>query len=140
MYIETMLLTKESDVYSFGVVLFEVLCSRLCVDYTYDDYRRSLPVLVNKCYHEQSLDTIVDINLRNQMEQNSYDMFVSLAYQCLERDQKKLPSMGSVVSKLQTALEYQVQSDVLAKNVNVASSSRPSSTSDDIPKTSTLSL
>ncbi|KAI3477243.1 hypothetical protein L1887_61084 [Cichorium endivia] len=132
-YLESMVLKKESDVYSFGVVLFEVLCSRLCADHTYKDIRRSLPKLVNKCNKEQTLDTIINVNLRNQMEQNSYDTFVSLAYQCLERDQTKRPSMESVVRRLQTALQYQEGTHVLPEKVNLASSSRVSSTSDDIP-------
>jgi serine/threonine protein kinase len=34
MYLRMGFLTKESDVYSFGVVLFEVLCGRLCFDYS----------------------------------------------------------------------------------------------------------
>lgn len=108
MYIETMLLTKESDVYSFGVVLFEVLCSRPCVDYSFSDLRRSLPLLVKKCYQELTLHTIIDANLSQQIEQNSLDTFVELAYQCLEKDRTKRPSMDLVVSKLQTALKYQV--------------------------------
>ncbi|KAL4570978.1 hypothetical protein LXL04_017727 [Taraxacum kok-saghyz] len=117
-YIDTMILTKESDVYSFGVVLFEVLCSRLCVDYTYHDVRRSLPKLVIKCYKEQTLDTIIDVNLRRQIKQDSYDTFVSTAYQCLERDHMKRPSMDSVVTNLQTALRYQEESDQLTISVN----------------------
>nr|XP_043627866.1 probable receptor-like protein kinase At5g59700 [Erigeron canadensis] len=34
LFMTTYTLTKESDVYSFGVVLFEVLCRRLCYEYS----------------------------------------------------------------------------------------------------------
>ncbi|KAL7600338.1 hypothetical protein Lser_V15G22734 [Lactuca serriola] len=112
MYIETMLLTKESDVYSFGVVLFEVLCSRPCVDYRFNDQRRSLTILAKKCYLEQTLHTIIDVNIRQQIEQNSLDTFVRLAYQCLEKERTRRPSMDLVVSKLKTALKYQVEFEV----------------------------
>ncbi|GKD91528.1 receptor-like protein kinase HERK 1, partial [Tanacetum coccineum] len=59
LYYETGFLTKESDVYSFGVVLFEVLCGRLCVE-NYDDIRRFLAKLAQKCYEEKKLDTIIN--------------------------------------------------------------------------------
>ncbi|KAL4559830.1 hypothetical protein LXL04_031976 [Taraxacum kok-saghyz] len=107
MYVETGLLTKESDVYSFGVVLFEVLCSRLCVDFSHDDQRQSLPLLVKKCYKDKKLDTIINVDLRQQIEQNCFDTFVQLAYQCLHKDRTQRPSMELVVSKLATALQYQ---------------------------------
>ncbi|KAI3505645.1 hypothetical protein L1887_27779 [Cichorium endivia] len=107
MYMETGILTAESDVYSFGVVLFEVLCSRLSIDSSYNDQRRSLAILVKKCYKKRTLDTIINVDLRQQMEQNCFDMFAALAYQCLRRDPEKRPSMGLVVNKLATALEYQ---------------------------------
>nr|KAJ0207463.1 hypothetical protein LSAT_V11C500247970 [Lactuca sativa] len=115
MYVETGLLTKESDVYSFGVVLFEVLCSRHCVDLRYKDERRILPMLVKKCQKQQTLHTIIDVRLRQQFDQHSFDMFVSLAYQCLERDRTHRPLMPSVVSKLKTALQYQEAFEVKAQ-------------------------
>jgi len=114
-YIDTMLLTKESDVYSFGVVLFEILCSRPCVDYSFNDERRSLPMLVKKCYQEQTLETIIDIRLRHQMKRKTFETFVTLAYQCLERDRKQRPSMDSVVRRLETALEYQEIDEVIVE-------------------------
>ncbi|KAJ0716693.1 putative protein kinase RLK-Pelle-CrRLK1L-1 family [Helianthus annuus] len=108
MYAETMLLTKESDVYSFGVVLFEVLCSRPCIDYNYSDHRRVLPTLAKNYYETQQLNSIVNDNLKQQMIQASFDTFAAVAYQCLQRDRAKRPSMDVIVSKLEAALEYQV--------------------------------
>ncbi|KAL7602754.1 hypothetical protein Lser_V15G19312 [Lactuca serriola] len=123
-FLETTFYVKESDVYSFGVVLFEVLCSRLCVDYSYDDMRRSLPAFVKNSSKEKIRDTIIDVNLLQQIEENSFDTFVTLALKCLEREQKKRPSMELIVKKIETALQYQEQRNVVfANNVNLASSS-----------------
>ncbi|KAL7594281.1 hypothetical protein Lser_V15G30094 [Lactuca serriola] len=125
-FLETSFYKKESDVYSFGVVLFEVLCSRLCVDYSYDDMRRSLPAFVKNSSKEKIRDTIIDVNLLQQMEEKSFDTFVTLAYECLEREQKNRPSMELIVKKIETALEYQEQRNVPVLNiVNWASSSTP---------------
>lgn len=106
-YIEKNELTKESDVYSFGVVLFEVLCSRPCVDLSCKDVRKNLAELV-KSYHENNIDEIIDFKLKQQMEQNSRDTFVKLAYQCLEKDSSRRPPMALVVKMLASALKHQV--------------------------------
>ncbi|CAI9284513.1 unnamed protein product [Lactuca saligna] len=106
-YKDTVLLTKESDVYSLGVVLFEALCSRPCIDNSYEDARRSLPILIKKNYLEQKLDSVVDDNLRQQIGQSCFDTFVGLAYQCLESNKSRRPTTNLVVSTLKTALEYQ---------------------------------
>ncbi|CAI9284515.1 unnamed protein product [Lactuca saligna] len=100
-------LTKETDIYSFGVVLFEALCSRPCVDNSYNDEHRSLPVLIRKNYQEQKIDSVVDDNLRRQIDQNCFDTFVELAYKCLESDKSRRPSTNLVMKTLKTALEYQ---------------------------------
>ncbi|XP_023760689.1 receptor-like protein kinase HERK 1 [Lactuca sativa] len=105
-YIEKNELTKESDVYSFGVVLFEVLCSRPCVDLSCKDVRKNLAELV-KSYHENNIDEIIDFKLKQQMEQNSRDTFVKLAYQCLEKDSSRRPPMALVVKMLASALKHQ---------------------------------
>lgn len=107
-YVETMLLTKESDVYSFGVVLFEVLCSRHCVEISSDGNRQVLPILAKKYYREQKLHMIVNDNIRQQIKPACFDTFTEIAYQCLERDRKDRPSMEQIVSNLEAALEYQV--------------------------------
>ncbi|GJW15624.1 zinc finger MYM-type protein 1-like protein [Tanacetum coccineum] len=40
-FMETYTLTKESDVYSFRVVLFEVLCGKLCIEYSKEELHDS---------------------------------------------------------------------------------------------------
>ncbi|XP_023754077.1 receptor-like protein kinase HERK 1 [Lactuca sativa] len=106
-FVETMIYTKESDVYSFGVVLFEVLCSRFCIDFSCDDGRRSLIKWVKKSSKEEIRDKIIDSNLRQQMELPSFDKFVKLALQCVEREPKRRPSMDFVVRTLESALKCQ---------------------------------
>nr|XP_043611968.1 uncharacterized protein LOC122583647 [Erigeron canadensis] len=106
LYAHTGLLTKESDVYSFGVVLFEVLCGRPCVQ-NYDDTRRYLSALSRKCYEEKKLDTIIHIGLRDKISPMCVEKFSAIAYQCLELDHTKRPTMGEVVKELRCAIHYQ---------------------------------
>ncbi|CAI9290913.1 unnamed protein product [Lactuca saligna] len=105
---ETMIYTKKSDVYSFGVVLFEVLCSRMCIDFSYNDNRRSLMFLVKESSNELIRDTLLDVTLRQQMAENSFNMFVAIAQQCLETEQTQRPTMELIASKLEAALQYQL--------------------------------
>ncbi|KAJ9548319.1 hypothetical protein OSB04_020862 [Centaurea solstitialis] len=107
LYHETGYLTKESDIYSFGVVLFEVLCGRLGVQ-DHEDYRRFLAILAQRCYEENKLDTIILGSLKEQISKECLDKFTELAFQCLQRDREKRPSMSKVVNELEIALQHEV--------------------------------
>ncbi|KAJ9559417.1 hypothetical protein OSB04_014031 [Centaurea solstitialis] len=107
-YVESGLLTKESDVYSFGVVLFEVLCGRLCV-VDYNDNRRFLSKLAERCYKEKRLDTIVQGGLLEQMSKECLRTFSTIAYQCLHEDRTQRPTFGTILRELEIALRLQYQ-------------------------------
>ncbi|PWA56266.1 jacalin-like lectin domain-containing protein [Artemisia annua] len=106
-YVETGVLTKESDVYSFGIVLFEVMCQRLATANEYQDNRKFLSGLVNRHYENAKLHVIVPPDLRKQMTLNSYTTFCDIGLQCLKKEIKQRPTMGSVVKALETALDHQ---------------------------------
>nr|XP_043635407.1 uncharacterized protein LOC122606633 [Erigeron canadensis] len=107
-YIHTGVLTKESDVYSFGVVLFEVICGRLGFK-NVDNEQRFLASLAQRYYEEGNLNKIIDPCLKNQIEYSvSLNAVSKIAYQCLDSDREKRPSMEFVVEKLVEALELQV--------------------------------
>ncbi|GJW69583.1 kinase-like domain, phloem protein 2-like protein [Tanacetum coccineum] len=104
LYMDTYQLTKESDVYSFGVVLFEILCGKVCFEYS----DRNLHVFVpfwKKCYEEKKLDEIIFQDLKQQMDPSSVETFVDIAYQCLQKAREQRPTMSVVVEQLKAALE-----------------------------------
>ncbi|KAJ0768850.1 putative protein kinase RLK-Pelle-CrRLK1L-1 family [Helianthus annuus] len=107
-YFETGFLTKESDVYSFGVVLFELMCGKLCCEYSNG---RLSQILVNKwrrCYEEKRLDEIIFPDLKEKMDSCSLNTFSSLAYRCLKTYREERPSTAEVMKQLEIALEQQV--------------------------------
>nr|XP_043618993.1 putative receptor-like protein kinase At5g39000 [Erigeron canadensis] len=106
-YRDTGILTKESDVYSFGVVLFEVLCGRLCFMNVQNE-RRFLDRLAPRYYEAGRLNEIVDIELKDQIGSTSLNIIADIAYQCLQNDREKRPSMSVVVEKLEEARKSQV--------------------------------
>ncbi|XP_023759590.1 putative receptor-like protein kinase At5g39000 isoform X1 [Lactuca sativa] len=106
LYLESGILTKESDVYSFGVVLFEVLCGRLCFE-SYDK-PQSFTQLVRKHYRQKNLNEIIWGDIKEEIHPTSLEVFSAIAYQCLKNDSEKRPLMEDVVTKLEIALEYQV--------------------------------
>ncbi|KAF5815290.1 putative protein kinase RLK-Pelle-CrRLK1L-1 family [Helianthus annuus] len=107
LYMETGVLTKESDVYSFGVVLFELMCGKLCFQYSNGHLSQ---ILVNKwrrCYEENRLDEIIFSDLKEQMDSCLLSTFASIAYQCIEKHREERPTMANVVKILEIALEQQ---------------------------------
>ncbi|KAJ0720066.1 putative protein kinase RLK-Pelle-LRR-I-1 family [Helianthus annuus] len=107
MYMDTGVLTKESDVYSFGVVLFEVLCGRLCF-MKIDNEQRFLAPLARRYYKEDKIHEIIDPIMKEQMHRGSLNRISDIAYQCLQIDREKRPSMSVVVEKLKEALKVHV--------------------------------
>nr|XP_043607745.1 receptor-like protein kinase HERK 1 isoform X2 [Erigeron canadensis] len=102
-YISSGILTKESDVYSFGVVLFEVLCGRLCFINVNNEHR-FLPPLAQRYCKLGKIDEIMDPVLKNQIDSDSLNKFSKIAFQCLQNNRKRRPSMSMVVKKLEVAL------------------------------------
>ncbi|KAJ9559429.1 hypothetical protein OSB04_014043 [Centaurea solstitialis] len=110
LYMDTGFLTKESDIYSFGVVLFEVLCGRLCFA-NYNDNRRFLSKLAQRCYEEKKIDTIVHSGLQEKISPDCLDRFSRIAYQCLRTDRKERPFIAEVVKQLEIVLQDQLRHD-----------------------------
>ncbi|GKD33990.1 kinase-like domain, phloem protein 2-like protein [Tanacetum coccineum] len=111
LYMDTYQLTKESDVYSFGVVLFEVLCGRVC----YENCNGKLKVFVHfwkRCYEQKTLDEIIFPDLKHQLDPSSFEIFVDIAYQCLQISREQRPTMSLVVKKLKDALELKEPHDL----------------------------
>ncbi|KAJ9537416.1 hypothetical protein OSB04_030149 [Centaurea solstitialis] len=109
LYMETYTLTKESDVYSFGVVLFEVLCGRVCYQFSNGEWKVLVPMW-RKSYKRKNLDEIIFQHLKQQTDWSSLEAFSHIAYQCLKSREKR-PTMAEVVGKLENALEFQESYD-----------------------------
>ncbi|XP_076915510.1 putative serine/threonine-protein kinase PBL1 [Bidens hawaiensis] len=109
-YMETYSLTKESDIYSFGVVLFEVLCGRLCFDYTNGRLKILVPTW-KQSYMHKKLDHIIFKDLTSQMDPTSLEIFSNIAFQCLHYDREQRPKISILVERLETALEFQKRHD-----------------------------
>nr|GEV20257.1 protein kinase-like domain, phloem protein 2-like protein [Tanacetum cinerariifolium] len=115
MYLRMGFLTKESDVYSFGVVLFEVLCGRLCFDYS-NPLGGNIVHIWKQRYKENKLDEIMFKDDRMQaLDQSSLEKFSEIAFQCLEESREKRQKMSDVVEKLETALKSQEPVDLIPK-------------------------
>ncbi|KAK9062342.1 hypothetical protein SSX86_019528 [Deinandra increscens subsp. villosa] len=92
-YFNTNNLTPKYDVYSFGVVLLEVLCGRK-------------PVITNDGVNEE-VEEMIDPNLRKQMDTQTFTLFTSIAYKCLNQQPVQRPTMDHIVKELEEVLELQ---------------------------------
>ncbi|PWA82585.1 jacalin-like lectin domain-containing protein [Artemisia annua] len=106
-YQKTGILTKESDVFSFGMVMLEVLSGRLGIVDCHDE-RRFLQEWAKTCYQAGELDKLIIPDLLKQMNSLSLEKFSKIAFECLNDDRKKRPTMTSVVHELKGALEFQI--------------------------------
>ncbi|PWA66999.1 protein kinase-like domain, Phloem protein 2-like protein [Artemisia annua] len=106
-YLETGSVNHKSDIYSFGIVLFELLCGRKSVIKDGDN-KYLAPVAIFH-YREKILDDIIDPKLRKQMDPRSLNVFAETAYECLSEEQSQRPNMDQIVSRLEKALELQLE-------------------------------
>lgn len=104
LYESTGFLTKESDIYSFGVVLFEILCGRHATDQNYE----ALPVLAEHHFSKGTIDEIVLESMKEQIVPESLISYSRIAFQCIQREREKRPTISEVIVQLKKALEFQV--------------------------------
>ncbi|GKB89462.1 kinase-like domain, phloem protein 2-like protein, partial [Tanacetum coccineum] len=108
-YLETSSVNLKSDIYSFGIVLFELLCGRKSVSDDHDN--KNLAPLAIFHYREKILDDIIHPDLWKQMDPQSFDTFVEIAYGCLNEEQLRRPDIDEIVARLEKALEVQLESE-----------------------------
>ncbi|XP_071739342.1 uncharacterized protein [Rutidosis leptorrhynchoides] len=99
----------ESDVYSFGVVLFEIVSGRLAYDRVFtDENSMGLAPIARRRFNEKTLKELIDpkmieeddehmFTLNKGPNQDSFDAFSEVAYQCLAETQAKRPTMEDVI-------------------------------------------
>nr|XP_043633799.1 uncharacterized protein LOC122605002 [Erigeron canadensis] len=126
-YLTTFKYKKESDVYSFGVVLFEILSGRLAYDSIYMmENNKGLAPIVRRRFNEGTLKELIDpqiieeddaqiFTLNRGPNQDSFDSFSIVAYQCLAETQAKRPTMEAVIKELKHALKLQGETMVLSR-------------------------
>ncbi|XP_048327151.2 receptor-like protein kinase FERONIA [Ziziphus jujuba] len=100
-------LTEKSDVYSFGVVLCEVLCARRPLIRTVDKKQMSLAEWARSCYHNGTLDEIMDKHLKGRIAPECLRKYGEIAVNCLVDNGSERPSMNDVVWGLEFALKLQ---------------------------------
>ncbi|PWA26380.1 hypothetical protein CTI12_AA628030 [Artemisia annua] len=103
------ILRPESDVYSFGVVMFEMLSGMLAW------YRRKIGdvkprPLINlvRRYFDYGKELLIDPQIKDQIDNSSFQTFIETAYQCISFNSKERPTMEMIADKIEEALDFQV--------------------------------
>ncbi|GJV39913.1 protein kinase, ATP binding site-containing protein [Tanacetum coccineum] len=111
-YHEGGILRPESDVYSFGVVMFEMLTGMLAW------YRRKIGdgkprPLINlvRRYYDYGKELLIDPQIKDQIDNRSFQTFIETAYQCISFNSKERPTMEMITDKIEEALDFQVSLD-----------------------------
>ncbi|GKA69019.1 kinase-like domain-containing protein [Tanacetum coccineum] len=107
-YLETKSAHHKSDIYSFGIVMFELLCGRKSVIDDDQDNKYLASVAVAH-YKEKNLDEIIDWDLWNQMDSQSFKLFTEIAYDCLNEERLERPNIDETVMRLEKALEVHLE-------------------------------
>nr|GEU90297.1 putative jacalin-like lectin domain-containing protein [Tanacetum cinerariifolium] len=83
----------------------------------YEDQRRFLSRLVELGYKKGKMNKIIIPFLLEQMKPHSLKLFSDIAIQCLNDDRKQRPMMEIIVKELETALEYQTETNIRPQTV-----------------------
>ncbi|GJV26301.1 protein kinase, ATP binding site-containing protein [Tanacetum coccineum] len=115
-YHEGGILRPESDVYSFGVVMFEMLSGMLAWyrRKIRDDKPQPLINLVRR-YYDYGKELLIDPEIKDQIDNRSFQTYIETAYQCISFNAKERPTMEMIVDKIEEALDFHVTNEVSSK-------------------------
>ncbi|CAH1429384.1 unnamed protein product [Lactuca virosa] len=104
-YEKTKGVTHKVDVFSFGVVLFEVLFGWEAS--SPNEENESLVQSAKFHYEKGTLEDMISTDLREEMDDQSFNIFSETAYCCLKEQRAQRPNMDQIVKRLEKALELQ---------------------------------
>ncbi|KAI9075445.1 hypothetical protein K1719_042602 [Acacia pycnantha] len=104
-YYTRQILTEKSDVYSFGVVLLEALCGRPPILRAVERQKKNLVEWFRRCVDENETYDAVDPFIRENITPECLYVYFDIASQCLADDGNERPSMGDVMSGLESVME-----------------------------------
>nr|GEZ33461.1 protein kinase-like domain, phloem protein 2-like protein [Tanacetum cinerariifolium] len=71
------------------------------------EFRLSKKSKVSNTLGEKKLNEIIDWNLWNQMDSQSFNIFADIAHDCLKEERSERPNIDEIVTRLEKALELQ---------------------------------
>ncbi|KAF5809679.1 hypothetical protein HanRHA438_Chr04g0170241 [Helianthus annuus] len=69
---------------------------------------RPLIGLARQSYEQNTIDDIVFERIKDEVDPEALKVFMTISYQCLNRDREQRPLVTNIVSALETALQCQV--------------------------------